>query len=141
MRTNRMRIHGSDASETLLDLIVGCIIYSLVFELIGLLVVENKGAFSLGLLVGTMASIGLSLSMYRSVEKVVTMAPDRASRSMTLASILRMLVILAVAWLGMHFTWISFPGILIGILGLKISAYLHVYTNVYITRKLRKKGR
>ena len=43
MRTNWMRTHGSDAGETLLDLIFGCIIYSLFFELIGLLVVENKG--------------------------------------------------------------------------------------------------
>ena len=141
MRTNWMRTHGSDAGETLLDLIFGCIIYSLFFELIGLLVVENKGTYSLGLLVGTLASIGLSFSMYRSVEKAVTMDPGQASRSMTIASILRMLVILVVAWLGMRFAWISFPGILIGILGLKISAYLHVYTNVYITRKIRKNGR
>ena len=141
MRMNWMRTHGSDVSETLLDLVFGCIIYSMLFELVGLLVVDNKGSYSLGLLIGTLASVGLSLSMYRSVEKAVTMPPAQASRSMTIASVLRMLVILAVAWLGMHFDWISFPGILIGILGLKVSAYLHVYTNVYITRKIRKKGR
>ena len=141
MRMNWMRTHGSDVSETLLDLVFGCIIYSMLFELVGLLVVNNKGSYSLGLLIGTLASVGLSLSMYRSVEKAVTMTPAQASRSMTIASVLRMLVILAVAWLGMHFDWISFPGILIGILGLKVSAYLHVYTNVYITRKIRKKGR
>ena len=141
MRMNWMRTHGSDVSETLLDLVFGCIIYSMLFELVGLLVVDNKGSYSLGLLIGTLASVGLSLSMYRSVEKAVTMTPAQASRSMTIASVLRMLVILAVAWLGMHFDWISFPGILIGILGLKVSAYLHVYTNVYITRKIRKKGR
>ncbi len=141
MKTNWMKTHGSEAEETLLDLILGCLVYSLVFEVIGLIFVENKLTFSLGLLMGTAAAIGLSISMYRSVEKAVTMEPGQASRSMTLASIIRMLVILAVAWLGMHFTWISFPGILVGILGLKVSAYLHVYTNVYITKKLLKKGR
>lgn len=36
-------------NETLFDLIFGCIVYSIVFEVIGLLVVENKGSYSMGL--------------------------------------------------------------------------------------------
>ena len=32
-------------NETLFDLIFGCIVYSIVFEAIGLLVVENKGSY------------------------------------------------------------------------------------------------
>ena len=47
-------------NETLFDLIFGCIVYSIVFEAIGLLVVENKGSYSLGLLLGTAVAIGLS---------------------------------------------------------------------------------
>ena len=82
-------------NETLFDLIFGCIVYSIVFEAIGLLVVENKVSYSLGLLLG----------------------------------------------IGMRSGYFSFPGIIIGILGLKISAYFHAYTNVYITKKLYKKGR
>lgn len=51
------------------------------------------------------------------------------------------MVILLAAWIGMRSGYFSFPGIIIGILGLKISAYFHAYTNVYITKKLYKKGR
>ena len=38
------------------------------------------------------------------------------------------------------FRYFSFPGIIIEF-GTEISAYFHAYTNVYITKKLYKKGR
>ena len=107
-------------NETLFDLIFGCIVYSIVFEAIGLLVVENKESYSLGLLLGTAVAIGLSV---------------------VFSTLLRAVVILLAAWIGMRSGYFSFPGIIIGILGLKISAYFHAYTNVYITKKLYKKGR
>ena len=48
---------------------------------------------------------------------------------------------LAVVWAGLRFDAISFPGVLLGIIGLKIAALLHMYTNTYVTKKLRKEGR
>ena len=127
-------------NETLFDLIFGCIVYSIVFEAIGLLVVENKGSYSLGLLLGTAVAIGLSVSMYKSLNNCLVMTEHQARRNMVFSTLLRAVVIL-LAWIGMRSRYFSFPGIIIGILGLKISAYFHAYTNVYITKKLYKKGR
>ena len=127
-------------NETLFDLIFGCIVYSIVFEAIGLLVVENKGSYSLGLLLGTAVAIGLSVSMYKSLNNCLVMTEHQA-RNMVFSTLLRAVVILLAAWIGMRSGYFSFPGIIIGILGLKISAYFHAYTNVYITKKLYKKGR
>lgn len=128
-------------NETLFDLIFGCIVYSIVFEAIGLLVVENKGSYSLGLLLGTAVAIGLSVSMYKSLNNCLVMTEHQARRNMVFSTLLRAVVILLAAWIGMRSGYFSFPGIMIGILGLKISAYFHAYTNVYITKKLYKKGR
>lgn len=128
-------------NETLFDLIFGCIVYSIVFEAIGLLVVENKGSYSLGLLLGTAVAIGLSVSMYKSLNNCLVMTEHQARRNMVFSTLLRAVVILLAAWIGMCSGYFSFPGIIIGILGLKISAYFHAYTNVYITKKLYKKGR
>ena len=128
-------------NETLFDLIFGCIVYSIVFEAIGLLVVENKGSYSLGLLLGTAVAIGLSLSMYKSLNNCLVMTEHQARRNMVFSTLLRAVVILLAAWIGMRSGYFSCPGIIIGILGLKISAYFHAYTNVYITKKLYKKGR
>lgn len=128
-------------NETLFDLIFGCIVYSIVFEAIGLLVVENKGSYSLGLLLGTAVAIGLSVSMYKSLNNCLVMTEHQARRNMVFSTLLRAVVILLAAWIGMRSGYFSFPGIIIGILGLKISAYFHAYTNVYITKKSYKKGR
>lgn len=128
-------------NETLFDLIFGCIVYSIVFEAIGLFVVENKGSYSLGLLLGTAVAIGLSVSMYKSLNNCLVMTEHQARRNMVFSTLLRAVVILLAAWIGMRSGYFSFPGIIIGILGLKISAYFHAYTNVYITKKLYKKGR
>ena len=128
-------------NETLFDLIFGCIVYSIVFEAIGLLVVENKGSYSLGLLLGTAVAIGLSVSMCKSLNNCLVMTEHQARRNMVFSTLLRAVVILLAAWIGMRSGYFSFPGIIIGILGLKISAYFHAYTNVYITKKLYKKGR
>ena len=128
-------------NENLFDLIFGCIVYSIVFEAIGLLVVENKGSYSLGLLLGTAVAIGLSVSMYKSLNNCLVMTEHQARRNMVFSTLLRAVVILLAAWIGMRSGYFSFPGIIIGILGLKISAYFHAYTNVYITKKLYKKGR
>lgn len=128
-------------NETLFDLIFGCIVYSIVFEAIGLLVVEDKGSYSLGLLLGTAVAIGLSVSMYKSLNNCLVMTEHQARRNMVFSTLLRAVVILLAAWIGMRSGYFSFPGIIIGILGLKISAYFHAYTNVYITKKLYKKGR
>ena len=136
-------------NETLFDLIFGCIgvshhfdgIIGIVFEAIGLLVVENKGSYSMGLLLGTAVAVGLSVSMYKGLNRCLVMTEQKAGRSMALGSLFRSAVILLAAWIGMRSGYFSFPGIIIGILGLKISAYFHAYTNVYITKKLYKKGR
>ena len=128
-------------NETLFDLIFGCIVYSIVFEAIVLLVVENKGSYSLGLLLGTAVAIGLSVSMYKSLNNCLVMTEHQARRNMVFSTLLRAVVILLAAWIGMRSGYFSFPGIIIGILGLKISAHFHAYTNVYITKKLYKKGR
>lgn len=130
-----------EENETLLDLIFGCLIYSLLLEVIGLLAVENKLSYSLGLLLGTGVAIGLSISMARGLEKCLLMEEKGARRSMVLRSAVRWIVMLVAAWLGMKCKIISFPGVIIGILGLKISAHMHKYTNLYITKKIRRKGR
>ena len=138
---NRIRERFRNRNETLLDLIFGCLVYSAVFELIGLALVPNKGSYSLGLLIGTLVAVGCAVSMAAGIKRVLTMDRSQAVRSSIIYSLMRTIVMLVAAWLGLKFSLISFPGVVIGMIGLKVSAHLHVYTNVYITKQLRRKGR
>ncbi|MBQ6393115.1 MAG: hypothetical protein IJH60_06355 [Eubacterium sp.] len=138
---NRIRKWLANTNETLLDLIFGCLVYSLVFELIGLILVPNKGSYSLGLLIGTLVAIGCAISMAAGIRQVLTMDRMGATRNSILYFLLRTIVMVAAAWLGLRYSQISFPGVVIGMIGLKIAAHLHVYTNVYITRPLCRRDR
>lgn len=138
---NRIRKWLENTNETLLDLIFGCLVYSLVFELIGLILVPNKGSYSLGLLIGTIVAIGCAISMAAGIRHVLTMDRTGATRSSILYSLLRTVAMVAAAWLGLKYPQISFPGVVIGMIGLKVAAHLHVYTNVYITRPLCRRDR
>ncbi|MFR8947344.1 MAG: hypothetical protein ACLVH3_17480 [Blautia obeum] len=61
-------------------MIFGCIVYSIVFEVIGLLVVENKGSYSMGLLLGTAVAVGLSVSMYKGLNRCLVMTEQKAAK-------------------------------------------------------------
>jgi len=139
MKMNRTADY--ELNETLLDLVIGCIVCSLFFEVIGLIVVPGKITFSLGLLLGTLVSIGCCVNMRWGIARSVSMDPSSASKSMALYSFVRMLIMFAACGAGLLLPAVSFYGVVTGLAGLKISAYLHVYTNVYITRRLIKKGR
>lgn len=129
-----------NTNETLLDLVIGSLLYGLVFLLIGLIFVENKLSFSLGVILGTGVSVFAACSMYHSLNVCLDMTSRQASVSMTLRSIGRLMVMLVAAWLSIKSSYVSFPGTIVGMFGLKMAAHLHMYTNVYITKKIIKKG-
>ncbi len=128
-----------DLRETQIDLMIGCVIHSLIFEVIGLIVVNNRLSYSLGVILGTLTALACSYSMYKGIAKCAGLDSWTARRKMSFYSVLRMVFMFLICAGGLLTRFVSFPGILIGLVGLKTAAYLHVYTNVYITRKYFRK--
>lgn len=126
---------------TVVDLWIGLSIYFLFFEIIGLIFVENRIPYTIGLLFGCITAAFLAWNMFVSIDQALDMSEQDAIKYTKRKSIVRALVMLVVAFVGMRVFWISFPGVIIGILGLKISAFLQPYTNSHITKKIFKKGR
>lgn len=129
-----------EANETLLDLIFGSLLWSLVVEIAGLFIVSNKLSYTIGVVLGTAVAVGMSISMEKGLERGLHMNKTKSQRDMVLRSMIRWFFMLAAVWAGMAFDTVSLPGVILGILGLKIAAHLHMYTNTYITKKL-KEGR
>lgn len=126
---------------TVLDLWIGLGIYFVIFEIIGLIFVENRIPYTIGLILGCFTAAFLAWNMFVSIDQALDMSEHDAIKYTKRKSILRALVMLVVAFVGMRVLWISFPGVIIGILGLKISAFLQPYTNSHITKRIFKKGR
>lgn len=136
-----MKRQMSKGFVTLVDLWIGLILYFVLFEIIGLIFVENRLSYTIGLLVGCGVGAFMAWHMFDSIDVALDMPEEDAVKYMRKRSILRWLVMLVAAFAGMRFAIMSFPAVLIGILGLKIAAFCQPYTNLYITKKLRKEGR
>lgn len=128
-------------NPTVIDLVIGILIYGIFLEIIGMIFVENRVSYTLGLLLGLFAAVLLVIHMYTTLDRALDMDSKSASSYIQKRSFLRALVMLATVALGMIFQQISFFAIVIGILGLKISAFLQPFTNLYITTKILKERR
>ena len=136
-----MNRRTTGAIETLIDLYVGLILYFIVFETVGLIFTGRRLVYTLGLILGCLVAAFMAWHMYVSLDAALDMPEQDAVRYSRKKSLLRWLVMLAAAFVGMKFRLISFPAVITGILGLKISAFLQPFTNSHITKKLRKEGR
>ena len=130
-----------ETNETLLDLIFGSLIWSLLAWIVGLFIVSDRLSYTIGIALGTVVAVGMSVSMAKGLEKCLHMTRARGQWGMTVRSILRWLIMLAAVAAGLKFDRVSFPGVILCIIGLKLAALLHVYTNTYITKRLKGEGR
>lgn len=126
---------------TVVDVWIGLIIYFIIFEIIGLIFVENRIPYTVGLLIGCVTAGFLIWNMFVSIDAALDMTEADATKYTKKKSLFRMLVMLVVACVGMRVYWVSFPAVIIGLLGLKLSAFFQPYTNLYITKRILKKGR
>lgn len=136
-----MKRRANGGFETFVDLFIGIIIYFIIFEIIGLIFVENRLSYSIGLLLGSGVAAFLAWHMFISLDDALDLAQEDAVKYIRKRSLLRWLVMLAAAFLGIKLKTISFPAVIIGILGLKIAAFCQPLTNSHITKKIKKEGR
>lgn len=125
---------------TVRDLLFGAFLYAIVVELIGMIIVENRLSYSLGILVGYICVVLMVCHMYLTLERILDMDPDSASKHSLMNSILRYVVLFAVLVIAIVVPNISVIAVIIMIFGMKISASLQPQINKYITSKIFKES-
>lgn len=119
-------------NTTLVELWAGAIIFSVLSLLVGIWFVENKLAYALGLLVGTLTTMYLAWHMARSIEKMLEKAEQGfdGGAGMRVSSLLRYgLVVLVLIVTAFVSDWINPISVFIGVMGLKVAAYLQPFTH------------
>ncbi len=127
-------------NSALRDLYVGLILYFFAVSLLGLLVVEDKPGFLLGLLFGVLCSFGLAYHMYRTLDKGLSMEAKAAEKYILSRSSFRLFMMLVAAYMGLFLDFLSFPGVVLGLFGLKASALLEPLVSMNITNKIFREG-
>lgn len=115
-------------NEALLGLVIGILLYGVLVELIGVWFVTDKIRYSTGLLIGIACAVGMAIHLAMIIEESVRIGEGH-NRLLSIKSVMRYVVICVVLFLMMLFKLGNLYTALIGILGLKVSAYAQPLLN------------
>ena len=119
-------------NATLIELWVGIVFFVLISLLAGIWFVENKIAYAIGVVVGALTAIYLAWHMARSIDKMLDKAETGADpgAGMRLSSLLRYGIVVSVLVITTFlYEWVNPISTFVGILGLKVAAYLQPFTH------------
>jgi len=122
-------------NDALPGLVLGIVIYGIVVELVGVWFVEDKLRYSTGLLIGIAVAIGLAINIAVVIRDAVEIyGADGARNRLIIKSVLRYLVVVVVFFVMMKFELGNLVTAFIGVLGLKVSAYLQPFAHKVILK-------
>lgn len=129
-----------EEKRTLYELLAGIVVCLLLF-LAGNIFVDNRLAYTLGLLIGGAIAGGMSGHMYNALQQAMLYDEETAAKKVQKGTIVRVLLMIAGLVAALLFPqWISVIGVALGVLSLKFSAYLQPLTHKFL-KKFIDKGR
>ena len=115
-------------NDALPGLVLGIVIYGIVIELVGVWFVEDKLRYSTGLLIGITVAVGLAINIAIVIRDAVEIyGADGARNKLIIKSVSRYLVVVVVFFVMMKFNLGNLATAFMGVLGLKVSAYLQPF--------------
>ena len=112
-------------NEALPGLVGGILLYGILIQLVGVWFVDDKLGYSVGLWFGIIVAVGLAINLATVIYDSVTLGEGKdASRRISAKSVLRYVVVVILFLLYGYFDVGNLFTAFIGVLGLKISAYM-----------------
>lgn len=119
---------------TVVDLTVGIILYGMICEIVGMFIVERKLYSGIGILVGLLMAIGMAIHMNYTIGIFLSYDEKNAislSRKYSMLRYAGVAVILGILMV----TKVADPiAAFIGLMGLKIAAYLQPFTHKVVRK-------
>ena len=131
-----------EEQQTLWDLYVGIGVLGILAAVLGAWIVEDKLDFVLGVVYGMVVAVGLVTHMYYGLQKLLYYDEESASKQGQKMAAIRMWIMLTAVMLAMYFgEHLHLAGVILGILTLKVSAYVQPFVHRRITSKFYQKRR
>ena len=119
---------------------LGIIVYGVIVELAGVWFVTDKVRYTTGLLIGISLACGMAVNIATVLRDAVELyGEDNAKKKIVAKSLLRYAVVVIVFFVMMKWNLGNLITAFIGVLGLKVSAYLQPFTHRVI-QKLQGRG-
>lgn len=128
-------------NNVLPELILGIIVYGVLAEVIGVCFVADKLAYTIGLVVGVLIACGMAINMASVILDTMDgyAGAENARVRVAAKSALRYCIVAVIFAVMAWFEFGNFYASFIGVLGLKVSAYLQPFTHKVIL-KLQGRG-
>lgn len=116
-------------------LIIYMILFSIVMEIMGLLLVKNKWSFTIGILFGLIFSILKLMLMKNSIKKSLYMNEGKAQKYANVQYLIRYILTGIVLVIAALEPTISLLGVFIGLISMKIGAYMQYFHSPRLSSK------
>lgn len=127
----RTKIMLRRLNDALPGLVLGIIVYGVILEFAGIWFVSDKLKYSTGLLIGIALACGMAVNMAAVLRDAVDIYGESGAQTKIIAkSILRYLVVVVV-FVMMRWNLGNLISAFLGVLGLKVSAYLSPLAHKY----------
>lgn len=131
-----------EEQETLWDLYLGIGVLSVLIAVIGAMLVGDKLTFILSVVYGALVAAVLVTHMYHGLLKMLYYDEEGAKKHAQKMTGIRMWIMLAAVAIAMYFSdYFQLTGVVLGILTLKLSAYVQPFVHRRITSKFYQKRR
>lgn len=123
------------------ELILELILYGLIIQFTGVWFVEDKLRYSTGLWIGIAAAVLMAINMAVVIlDTVELMAEKRASRKSAIFSAIRYILVVAAFAVTGIFNLGNLITMFLGVMGLKVAAYLQPFTHKFITKYTKQRN-
>lgn len=120
-------------NRTVWELLLGILLTGAILEVLGVMIAGDKLFYSIGLLIGVVLAIFMTFSISSSVQQAVDRGEGGAKVKMISSYVIRTVVVLLVIILTGVLKLGSLVGLLLGIMTLKVAAYIQPYTHKFLT--------
>ena len=124
----------SELADVLPELLLGIFAYGAVCEIIGVLLVSDKLFYSVGLIIGILMASAMAVHMAWSLSVALSLVQDDAVKMMQKHNLLRYGVVTIALGLLMVSRLGNPLAAFLGIMGLKVAAYLQPFTHKLFRR-------
>jgi len=121
-------------NQALPGLVLGILLYGVIIELVGVWFVHDKLRDSTGLLIGIGCAVGMAIHIAMIIEESVRIGKGH-EKYLSFKSVMRYLVLCAIMITMSFFKLGNMFTAIIGVLGLKVSAYAQPLLNKFIKNK------
>lgn len=133
----QIRIGKIKIDRTLAELCIGLVFWGILCQITGIFFVKDKSGYSIGLWYGILTGMFAGIHMWWTLDRALGDTQAAIVKRMTRTSIIRYLIIVIAIGLIMIVGFGNPLSAFLGLIGLKLSAYIQPLTHKLISRLLK----